>query len=614
MSNTYLTKLDFKRWMTCPTSAYHGWCDLKSKTDDDAFLAFLAEEGRIIGRAAQRLFDKGLFIEEKSPQKADNLTRQMLSNGDCTLFEACVTHKNYVVRPDILVKRGDAIYLIEAKSKVGDLRAHREGKMLINYYDDIRAAWREIVHDLSFQVEVFRRAFPEYEISPYLLLPEGNSTAGTDEIEAVRQEDFAPAFTEDELRSRRANSCLKFFPAQKAVDKISDQVYASMDAMDAAWLGRLRPRPKPRYQCRNCEYRLSNGNDPTDGFHACWGSLANPEPSLFELNQLYSLRVGGKGQELLANAKIACGQTSLYDIEKGELHGEHATRQRIQLEYQRTNEEWIDPQLADEINSLSWPIAFLDFETCMSGVPWYPGLRPYEVLPFEFSCHILHQNGRMDHIHWLNQEDRVPTLPFIRALMTALEPIQSVLVYTDYEQRVLSDSQKLLARLEPHSPAEQQWISELLGSGRIVDQHDWVHKYFFAPTMAGRTSIKRVLPSIWNSNPSLHRHEYFQRYYIEKDGTVLDPYESLPAEIIDGQTYSVKEGCGAMAGYREMIRGIGSKDPTAKTALAAMLERYVTSISRCHAKEVLKSNLQDDTTISLSPRNMSPSSISLSLE
>lgn len=73
MPNTYLTKLDFKRWMTCPTSAYHGWCDLKSKTDEDAFLAFLAEEGRIIGRAAHRLFDEGKFIEDKSPQSPATL-------------------------------------------------------------------------------------------------------------------------------------------------------------------------------------------------------------------------------------------------------------------------------------------------------------------------------------------------------------------------------------------------------------------------------------------------------------------------------------------------------------------------------------------------------------
>lgn len=576
MPNKYLTKLDFNRWMTCPTSAYHGWCDLKSKTDEDAFLAFLAEEGRIIGRAAHRLFQGAELIEETHLERADTLTRVKIEKGDVTLFESCLIHGDFVLRPDILIKKGTSLYVIEAKSKVGDMRSHREGSMLINFYGNIRAAWREIVHDLAFQVEVLARSFPGYSIVPYLLLPEGNATSGISEIEAVRLSDFSTADDEETLQNRRNESCLKFFPSQAAIDKISAQISASMDAMKVAWQNGARPEPKLRYQCRNCEYRLANGKDESDGFHACWGPLATPDPSIFELNQLYSLRVGGKGQELLADSKIAAGQSSLYDLDISELHGEHAARQRIQLQYQRENKEWIDPHLADEINSLSWPIAFLDFETCMSGIPWYPGLKPYEILPFEFSCHILHEDGRMDHIHWLNMEDRVPTLPFIRELMAALEPVSSVLVYTDYEQRVLSDSKNLLARLEPDSDEERQWIDELLGSGRIVDQHNWVHRYFFSPLMSGRTSIKKVLKAIWHSNPPLHQHEYFRRYYIGQDGKPLDPYESLPAETINGVRYSVKEGCGAMSAYREMIRGIGSQDSAAKAAIAAMLERYVT--------------------------------------
>lgn len=576
MTNNYLTKLDFKRWMICPTSAYHGWTRLPSKNDDDPFLTFLSEEGRIIGQAAHRLFLGGELIDDQILNQADIVTRQRLEAGDITLFEGCIIHQNYVVRPDVLVKQGPTLYIIEAKSKVGDLRAHREGRILINCYGDIRACWREIVYDLAFQVEVISRAFPEYTVVPYLLLPEGSSTASADEIKAVRKGEFTPASTEDELQEKRSQSCLKFFLAQAAIDKVATQTSSSMDAMLAAWHSGDRSQPKPRYQCRNCEYRINNGKDRSDGFHACWGPLAEPDPSLFELNQLYSLKVGGKGQALLADAKIAAGQTSLYDIQESELHGEHAARQHIQLQYQRENREWIDPHLADEISSLHWPTAFADFETTMSGIPWYRGLKPYEVLPFEFSCHILHRDGRMEHVHWLNQEDRVPTLPFIRALMAALESVASVLVYTDYEQRVLSDSRNLLARLEPDSHEERQWIDELLGSGRIIDQHDWVHRYYFQPMMGGRTSIKKVLPAIWNSNPSLHQHEYFRRYYVERDGAVLDPYESLPSETINNMAYSVKEGCGAMAAYREMIRGIGSRDSAAKAALAAMLERYVT--------------------------------------
>lgn len=577
MQKSHLSKNEFTRWVTCPTSAFYGWQGLPSKNDGDAFLNFLAKEGRTIGKAAHRLFRSGELIVDDDLEKVAALTRKKLEGSDATLFEGCVIYSDYVVRPDVLIKRGKQIYVIEVKSKVGDMQAHREGRMLINCYGDVRAAWREIVHDVAFQVEVLCRAFPDYRIVPYLLLPEGSSVARVDEIEAVRDADFSAPSHDNELRERRSASVLKFFPAQAAINKTKALVASSMDAMRAAWLTGRKPEPKLRYQCRNCEFRLSNGREPSDGFHECWGALADPDPSIFELNQLYSLKVGCKGQALLADAKINEGSTSLYDISDSELHGEHSSRQAMQLQFQRADQEWIDPKLAAEIKSLSWPIAFLDFETSMAGIPWYSGLKPYEVLPFEFSCHVLHRDGRMKHVHWLNQEDRLPTLPFIQALAGALENVGSVLVYTDYEQRVLSDACSLLTRLEyESSDGERKWIRELLGSGRIVDQHDWVHQYYFHPRMGGRTSIKKVLPAIWYSNPELHRHHYFCHYFREKDGVTLDPYESLPSETISGEKYSVKEGCGAMSAYRDMIRGVGSKDPIALASLGAMLERYVT--------------------------------------
>ena len=218
MDKRYLSKNDFIRWRSCPTAAHHGWAGMPSRNDNDAFLQFLAEEGKIIGKAAQRLFSGGQLIKDCDPKPAAELTRQELSGGDVTLFEGCTIDGDFAVRPDILVKRGETIYLIEVKSKVGNLHAHREGRMLINYYGDVRAAWREIVNDITFQVEVLSRAFPDCFIVPYLLLPEGSSVARSEEIEAVMASDFSQPHSEAELRGRRQASVLKFFPVSLAVD------------------------------------------------------------------------------------------------------------------------------------------------------------------------------------------------------------------------------------------------------------------------------------------------------------------------------------------------------------------------------------------------------------
>lgn len=204
-------------------------------------------------------------------------------------------------------------------------------------------------------------------------------------------------------------------------------------------------------------------------------------------------------------------------------------------------------------------------------------MKPYETLPFQFSAHIVQKGGRYVQKEWLNTEDRVPTLPFVKELRTALEGVGSVLVFTEYEIRILTEAIGLLNRLHADESKEQrEWIAELLNSGRIIDQHDWVHRYHFHPQMSGRTSIKVVLPAAWKNNPSLHAHEYFKRYFSEKDGKILDPYKTLPAADLNGTPFEVREGCGAMEAYRVLILGQGADCPKAKEAIATLLRNYVT--------------------------------------
>lgn len=66
MPTSFLTKQDYKRWQACPTSAFYGWQQLPSNNDDNTFLNYLAEEGKIIGKLAHRLFANGRLIEEKN--------------------------------------------------------------------------------------------------------------------------------------------------------------------------------------------------------------------------------------------------------------------------------------------------------------------------------------------------------------------------------------------------------------------------------------------------------------------------------------------------------------------------------------------------------------------
>ena len=574
---THLNKADYQRFVTCPTAAFYGWQALPSKNDDDPFWDFLADEGKIVGQAAKRLFRDAVEIAERHPEQAMVETKEAIKTESKAIYEGCATYGSFLARPDVLIREGNRLYLIEVKSKVGDMRAHLDGRMLINMYGDIRAAWKDYVSDLAFQVHVFAQAFPDYEIVPYFLLPEGGTLARAEEVDAVQAKHFdADGLNDTEMRKRRAGSVLKFFPAKKAIDHIRDVTELKMAEMEQVWISAEKPTSPLKYQCRNCEFRLNDGRDSADGFHRCWGELAKPNPHIFDLNQLYSLKTSENRQALLADQKISEGSTSLYDVHEEELHGEHATRQQIQLPYQRAGTEWIDPELRTAMDGLTWPIAFLDFETSMAAIPWYSGMKPYDVIPFQFSAHIVEKDSSWEHTEWLNTEDRSTTLEFIRQLRNALENTGSILVFTDYEIRVLRDAIGYLLRQDYDTTEEREWISELLSSGRIVDQHQWVHDWYFHPMMGGKTSIKKVMPAVWTQNQTLHAHPYFKRYFSEIEEGIVNPYKTLPARHIAGLEWEVREGCAAMKTYREMIRGIGKTDPAAKSQLADLLREYVT--------------------------------------
>jgi hypothetical protein len=80
--------------------------------------------------------------------------------------------------------------------------------------------------------------------------------------------------------------------------------------------------------------------------------------------------------------------------------------------------------------------------------------------------------------------------------------------------------------------------------------------HYFHPDMKGKTSIKKVLPAIWNNHSYLHSIPYFSQY-VEKDfeGGIIDPYDTLTAGINFENTDEdvVKGGTAAMRAYYRIL-------------------------------------------------------------
>lgn len=57
------------------------------------------------------------------------------------------------------------------------------------------------------------------------------------------------------------------------------------------------------------------------------------------------------------------------------------------------------------LDHIVYPISFLDFEWERFAIPPYRGMKPYDVLPFEYALYILHGDGTMEHKVYLNVHD-----------------------------------------------------------------------------------------------------------------------------------------------------------------------------------------------------------------
>lgn len=73
------------------------------------------------------------------------------------------------------------------------------------------------------------------------------------------------------------------------------------------------------------------------------------------------------------------------------------------------------PNVETELNKIVAPAHFIDFETLSPALPVYPGTRPYETVPFQWSDHILDRNGGVTHSEFLadrsgDPRERLPDL------------------------------------------------------------------------------------------------------------------------------------------------------------------------------------------------------------
>ena len=82
------------------------------------------------------------------------------------------------------------------------------------------------------------------------------------------------------------------------------------------------------------------------------------------------------------------------------------------------------------LDQMPYPLYFLDFESVQPVVPKYVGTKPYAQIPFQYSLHVLdNEGGALRHMEFLAEAATDPLRPLAEALCRDIPENVTVPVY-----------------------------------------------------------------------------------------------------------------------------------------------------------------------------------------
>ncbi len=135
-----------------------------------------------------------------------------------------------------------------------------------------------------------------------------------------------------------------------------------------------------------------------------------------------------------------------------------------------------------------FPRHYLDFETIALPVPAWVGTKPYQQVPFQFSCHTELADGTIEHRAFLSVDGSDPRRKCAEALIECVGSSGAIIAYNASFER---SCVRGLAEALPDMAAALNAIAD-----RFVDLLPVTQAHYYHRDQRGSWSIKKVLPTI----------------------------------------------------------------------------------------------------------------------
>lgn len=588
MVKRHLTKSNFKIGSECKQKLKYKKANYPSTLEENEMLKFFAKGGFMIEALAHAL---------------------MKHSNPSAEFEVTFEHDRFSARVDGWQRFKDRAILTEIKATT--VTSNDPQQFFKNEVDVLKDKLPYLL-DITFQVMVARRANPGLEIQPQLCVVNRTKPCGLEAIysnidfEVVDDEDRSKprAVFRGDVNALAADHFLEFIDVSAAVSALMPNVeIVAADFLD--FIDGNQPSFVPERQpskCKKCEYRVKSLSP--NGFDECWGPSTPDTAHFLDIYQGYrskeSLEVF---EQMLDSNKYRLVDLPDHVVDSGK---SYALARRNQVNVAKSGVEFQSPQLIEKLKGVEYPIYFLDFEASTIPVPYLPGMKPYEQVAFQFSCHMLKspESTELRHSQWLNLRDAYPAAEFAEELRKTIGNTGTVFVWSHYEGSTLKNVRRQLRERGELEPSLAAWFKTLIGDDssdgdgsnvkkvkpatRLFDLLELSRDFYCHPMMNGGHSIKRVLDAVWSQGEFLWSDSWFSQYYKSDDkGHPMDPYKTLigddgdldleyteDAEEGGSEGAGVTDGVGAMRAYQDMLYGRRRGDEAHQARLAKALYRY----------------------------------------
>jgi hypothetical protein len=631
MRSPYLTKSRFKLGLECPTKLYYAKnSEYNDNNEKDPFMQALARGGYQVGEMAKYKYcddpqGYGITIETLNEEEALRLTQEKLSSHpNVVIAEGAFRYENLFIRADIVVRDGNTIKLIEVKSK-----SIENGTQFFDKKGKPKAEWQPYFYDVAFQTYVMQKALPNFTIKPFLLLVNKDAVAESDGLNQLfkvkkdlvgRLQVSVPAGLTssqignfDLLTEVPMGDVVELLNTLPVPNENVPEEHRSLENFilwsSEVYRTQQRIWSKPTMACKKCTF-VKAQSEKRCGFTECWshhewsivGKVSAEQLQATKVTELWlglggstiSTKVMGQNVPLLSLMNTELLKPASYKEDQENVGMTPFERRGYQIEAAKNKSDsyiFLKDDFEKMHSGWTYPVNMIDFETSVVALPYFKGLSPYETVAFQFSHHLLHEDGRVEHfndfISW--EQGEYPNLAFVRALKKSLETNEgTVFRYAAHENTVLNKIKRDIAVLKPEDEKELLAFIDLIteeeidkkskrkGNRNMVDMADLVRKVYYSPHAGGSNSIKQILPAILHDSPMVAERysqpgkygrglECSSRNFDDHvwicDDKNRDPYKTLlPLTDFEGVTdedllddlEGVSDGTAAMTAYNKL--------------------------------------------------------------